>query len=74
MQIKHYTCVACGVEAGWEIRRALLIPLPMAGISGGAELTNASSWVVGVGSSLGEDSCSCKCSQSMVTDSIHMQY
>ena len=68
MLIKHCTCETCevglgGCEAGWEIKRVLLSPLPIAGLSGGAELSNASSWVVGVSSSLGEDSRSCKCNQ-----------
>lgn len=69
--IKHCTCMVCGVslgewEAGLEIWRALLSPLPMAGMSGWAELSNVSSWIVGIGSSL-EDSCSCKYKQSFAT-------
>ena len=70
--IKHHTWVGCGVglsewEASWEIRRALLSPLPMAGLSGGAKLSSDSFWGVGVGvgagSSIGEGGCSCKCNK-----------
>ena len=75
----HHTWVACGVclskwEAGWEIRRALLSPLPMAGLSGWAELSNDSFWVVGVGveSSIGEDGCSCKCNKRVWPRTVQM--
>lgn len=71
--------MACGVglskwEAGWEIRRALLSPLPMAGLSGWAEQSNDSFWVVGVGeeSSIGEDGCSCKCNKRVWPRTVQM--
>ena len=60
------TCVVGGVGwdaggEGWEVKRALVSPLPMAGMRDG--VSDASSlWEAGVeGSSLGGDCCSCKC-------------